>query len=331
VAENDAGKRLDRVLAAHVPDVSRSRLQALIAEGQVLVNGAPAPRASRKVTAGEEITLRLPPPAPMQLQPENIPLNIVHEDEHLIVIDKPAGLVVHPAPGHEHGTLVHALLHHVQECGGTLSGIGGVQRPGIVHRLDRDTSGLLVVAKTEQAHKSLSEQFAAHGRDGALKRAYLALVWGAPRLPRGTVDAPIGRHPKDRTRMAVRPGDDTARQAVTHYEVLNVFSAPDGAQKPLASLIRCRLETGRTHQIRVHMAHIGHPVMGDPLYARAHASSARRLLPPARAALEQLNRQALHAAQLGFIHPVTGKPMHFESPLPDDMQGLLEALRADAA
>ena len=291
-----------------------------------MVNGTPATRSSRKVAVGEEVSVELPPPAPLKLTPEPIPLHIVFEDEHLIVIDKPAGLVVHPAPGHETGTLVHALLHHVRASGGTLSGIGGVQRPGIVHRLDKDTSGLLVIAKSEQAHKGLGEQFAAHGRDGALHRAYLALAWGAPRLPTGAIDAPIGRHPKDRTRMAVRPQDEAARHAITHYEVLQAFPGTSNTEKPVASLLRCRLETGRTHQIRVHLAHIGHPVMGDPLYARAHASSARRLSAAARATLEKLNRQALHAAELGFIHPVSGQRLQFESPLPADMQALLDAL-----
>ena len=291
-----------------------------------MVNGAPATRSSRKVAAGEEVSVELPPPAPLKLTPEPIPLHIVFEDEHLIVIDKPAGLVVHPAPGHETGTLVHALLHHVRASGGTLSGIGGVQRPGIVHRLDKDTSGLLVIAKSEQAHKGLGEQFATHGRDGALHRAYLALAWGAPRLPTGAIDAPIGRHPKDRTRMAVRPQDEAARHAITHYEVLQAFPGASNTEKPVASLLRCRLETGRTHQIRVHLAHIGHPVMGDPLYARAHASSARRLSAAARATLEKLNRQALHAAELGFIHPVSGQRLHFESLLPADMQALMDAL-----
>ena len=299
-----------------------------------MVNGAPVSRASRKVKSGEHIRVHLPPPRPLALAPEDIPLNIAFEDEHLIVIDKPAGLVVHPAPGHETGTLVHALLHHVRATGGTLSGIGGVERPGIVHRLDKDTSGLLVIAKSEQAHRGLGEQFAAHGCDGALHRAYLALAWGAPRLPRGVINAPIGRHPRERTRMGVRPeNDESARHAITHYEVLETFPAanaedrPGDRDRPAASLLRCRLETGRTHQIRVHLAHIGHPVMGDPLYARAHAASARRLSASARAALERLSRQALHAAELGFIHPVSGERLHFESPPPADMQALLQALR----
>ena len=325
VPEEDTAQRLDRFLAARLPEVSRSRLQSLIAEGRVRVNGATTTRASRKVTAGEVVELELPPPKPLELTPEDIPLDIVFEDEHLIVLNKPAGLVVHPAAGHESGTLVNALLHHVEKTGGRLSGIGGVERPGIVHRLDKDTSGLLVIAKTEKAHKHLSEQFATHGRDGRLHRAYLALAWGAPRLPTGSIDAPIGRHPKDRTRMAVRHHDESARQAITHYEVLETF--PADAERPAASLLRCTLETGRTHQIRVHLAHIGHPVMGDPLYARTHAASANRLSPDARTALDKLNRQALHAAELGFVHPVSGEHLHFSTPPPGDFQRLLDALR----
>ena len=325
--EDEAGQRLDRFLAARLPDISRSRLQALIAEGRVQVNGAPVTRAARKVAAGETVRLELPPPAPLALTPEDIPLDIVYEDEHLIVIDKPAGLVVHPAPGHAGGTLVNALLHHVRKSGGRLSGIGGVERPGIVHRLDKDTSGLLVIAKTDVAHKGLCEQFAAHGRDERLHRAYLALVWGAPALKRGTVNASIARARHDRTRMAVRHDDESARAAVTHYEVLETF--PPAVEKPVASLLRCRLETGRTHQIRVHMAHIGHPVMGDPVYARGHVASARKLPETARAALRALNRQALHAAELSFIHPVSGARLCFQSPPPPDMQRLIRALRGE--
>ena len=326
VPEEDASQRLDRFLAARLPEMSRSRLQSLIAEGRVRVNGAPATRASRKVAAGEVVELELPPPKALELEPEDIPLDILFEDDHLIVLNKPAGLVVHPAAGHEGGTLVNALLHHVQKTGGRLSGIGGIERPGIVHRLDKDTSGLLVIAKSERAHKALSEQFAAHGRDGRLHRAYLALAWGAPRLPTGTINAPIARHPKDRTRMAVRHHDESARAAITHYQVQETF--PPGAERPAASLLRCTLETGRTHQIRVHLAHIGHPVMGDPLYARTHAASANRLPPQARAALAALDRQALHAAELGFTHPVTGEQMHFTAPPPADFRRLLKALRA---
>ena len=325
VATEEAGQRLDKVVSARLPDISRSRVQSLIAEGRARVNARPVTRPAHKLAPGDTVELEIPPPKPLELAAEDIPLNIVHEDDHLIVIDKPAGLVVHPAPGHAGGTLVNALMHHIEKTGGRLSGIGGVERPGIVHRLDKDTSGLLVIARTDEAHKGLSEQFAAHGRDGRLHRAYLALVWGAPRLRRGTIDAPIGRARHDRTRMAVRPDDGAAREAITHYEALETF--PPDVPGPIASLLRCTLETGRTHQIRVHMAHIGHPVMGDPLYARAHAASARKLSLPAREALRVLNRQALHAAELGFVHPVTGKPLRFESPPPPDMRALLHALR----
>jgi len=325
-APEDAGQRLDKVLATHLPELSRARVQSLIADGRVRVNEKPATRPSQKVREGDEIVVEVPPPEPVALRPEPIPLDIVHEDEHLLVIDKPAGLVVHPAPGHEAGTLVQALLHH---CGESLSGIGGAQRPGIVHRLDKDTSGLMVVAKTDAAHRGLSRQFAAHGRDGALERAYLALVWGAPRLARGTIDAPIARARTDRKKMAVRHAEDeAARAAITHYEVLETFTTQEG--RVIASLLRCRLETGRTHQIRVHMAHVGHPVMGDPVYAKSHAASARLLPAPARNALKALNRQALHAAELGFIHPVTEQRLHFERPPPRDMRNLLRALREGA-
>ena len=230
-------------------------------------------------------------------------------------------MVVHPAPGHAGGTLVNALIAH---CGESLSGIGGVRRPGIVHRLDKDTSGLLVVAKSDAAHRGLSEQFAAHGSDGRLSRRYVALVWGAPDRPRGAIDAPIARSRHNRTRMTVSQAAE-ARHAVTHYALLEVFR--DEAGVPIASLAELALETGRTHQIRVHLAHIGHPVLGDPVYGSGFKSSARRLSERARAALLKLDRQALHAAGLGFEHPVMGKRLSFESPLPADFSALLEALR----
>jgi 23S rRNA pseudouridine1911/1915/1917 synthase len=251
---------------------------------------------------------------------EAIPLRIVHEDDQLIVIDKPAGLVVHPGAGHQDGTLVNALIAH---CGTSLSGIGGVKRPGIVHRLDKDTSGLLVVAKTDAAHQSLAAQFAAHGRDGRLERGYLALVWGAPERARGTIDAPLARSAGDRKRIGIARGDK-GRHAITHFEVLETMSASDG--RALAGLLMLRLETGRTHQIRVHMAHAGHPVMGDPTYASGFKASRNRLEPDARDALDALGRQALHAAILGFEHPATGKRLHFISPLPDDIARLHSTL-----
>jgi 23S rRNA pseudouridine1911/1915/1917 synthase len=320
VAPAEAGERLDRFLQHRFPQTSRARFQALIANGCVAVEGAAATEARRKMKAGEHVAVSVPPAVAAEPLPETIPLAIVHEDDALIVIDKPAGLVVHPAAGHETGTLVNALIAH---CGESLSGIGGVRRPGIVHRLDKDTSGLLVVAKTDEAHKGLSDQFAAHGRDGRLERAYLAVVWGAPERRRGTIDAPIGRHGTTREKMSItrRAG---AREAVTHYEVEKSYGSP-----AYASLIRCRLETGRTHQIRVHMAHIGHPLLGDETYGKGFKASMSKLPDEARTALEALGRQALHAAVLGFEHPVTGEPLHFESDPPEDLARLIAALASD--
>ena len=319
VTGGEAGERLDRFLARRFPHVSRARFQDLIAKGLVHVEGKAETEARRKMKVDETALVHLPAPAPALPQAETIPLDILFEDDDLIVIDKPAGLVVHPAPGHHGGTLVNALLAH---CGDSLSGIGGVSRPGIVHRLDKDTSGILVVAKTDRAHRALSEQFAAHGRDGRLHRAYLAFVWGVPERRTGRIEAAIGRSTANRQKMAVsRSG--TARNAITHYEVLAQFGAP-----PYASLLRCRLETGRTHQIRVHMAYIGHPLMGDATYGGGFSSSANKLGDNARSELRALGRQALHAAELGFVHPVTQKPMRFESPLPADLASLRKAMEA---
>lgn len=315
---DDEGLRLDRVLAKHLPELSRTRIQALIAEGRLSRDGRAVTGASAKIAGGERFTLTLPPPEPAAPEPQDIPLAIVHEDDHLIVIDKPAGMVVHPAPGNPDGTLVNALLYH---CGSSLSGIGGVRRPGIVHRLDKDTSGLLVVAKNDAAHRALAAQFADHGRTGPLERAYIAFVWGEPSAPRGTVDAPIDRHPVSRDRMAVRPG---GRFAITHWERQAVYADAQG--RPVASRLECRLETGRTHQIRVHLAHIGHPLLGDETYGTGHRTKAARLAAPARQALETLSRQALHAARLGFEHPANGTFMRFESPLPADLAALEAAL-----
>ncbi|QIG46840.1 RluA family pseudouridine synthase [Nordella sp. HKS 07] len=316
-----AGERLDRFLPHRFPEVSRSRFQTLIANGCVDVEGAPATEARRKMKAGDRVTVRLPPPVAAEPEPEAIALDVVYEDEALIVIDKPAGLVVHPAAGHHSGTLVNALLAH---CGDSLSGIGGVKRPGIVHRLDKDTSGLLVVAKTDQAHKGLSEQFAAHGRDGRLERAYLAVCWGAFERQRGTVDAPIGRHATAREKMSVTRHTH-ARAAITHYEVEQSFGSP-----PVASLLTCRLETGRTHQIRVHMAHIGHPLLGDETYGRGFKTAIHKLPETAQTALKALGRQALHAAVLGFEHPVTGEPMSFASDPPPDLSALIDTLASSS-
>ena len=273
-----------------------------------------------RVKPGEAYHIELPPPAPAGPEGEAIPLAVVYEDEHLIVIDKPAGLVVHPAAGHRSGTLVNALIAH---CGTSLSGIGGVKRPGIVHRLDKDTSGLLVVAKSDAAHRGLAEQFAAHGADARLERAYAALCWGVPERRRGSIEARVARSETNRTRMAVARGE-RGRRAVTRYEVLETFAGPSG--KPIASLLELRLETGRTHQIRVHLAHVGHPVMGDPIYGAGFKASAGKLDAKARTALDELGRQALHAAELAFEHPITGLRLRFTSPLPAAIARLRQAL-----
>jgi 23S rRNA pseudouridine1911/1915/1917 synthase len=324
VSAADAGERLDRLLAARVPGLSRSRLQALIGAGAVTRNGTAVHDAGQRVKVGERYTVAVPPPEPAEPEPQAMALAIVYEDGDLIVIDKPKGLAVHPGPGHASGTLVNALIAH---CGASLSGIGGVRRPGIVHRLDKDTTGLLVVAKTDRAHRGLAEQFAAHGTDGRLRRGYRALAWGAPERSRGTIEAHLARSAANRTKIAVvRAESGGARRAVTHYEVLERLGAP-GTGKPVASLLRLVLETGRTHQVRVHLAHIGHPLLGDPTYGAGHKASARRLGAQAQAALAALGRQALHAAELAFVHPVSGKRLAFESALPADMADLLAALR----
>ncbi len=307
--------RLDLYLAQTFPEVSRSRFQSLIAEGHVTVEGAVVTTGRHKLKIGQQIHVVIPPAAPAWPKAETIPLRIVFEDKDIIVIEKPAGLVVHPGAGNETGTLVNALIAH---CGDSLSGIGGFKRPGIVHRLDKDTSGLLVVAKNDMAHKGLSEQFAAHGRDGRLERAYLAVVWGTPERARGVITASLGRSTTNRQKMTVSDSVK-ARGAVTHYEVLERYS--------LASLIRCVLETGRTHQIRVHMAHIGHPLLGDQSYGAGFKTAIHKLPQAAIEALDLLKRQALHATVLGFEHPRTGKALHFESPAPFDLAQLIAGLR----
>jgi 23S rRNA pseudouridine1911/1915/1917 synthase len=320
-AEADAGLRLDRFLASHLPGVSRARIQALIRQGQVEGPAGVASDLGNKVRAGQSFRITIPPPASAEPAGEALPLVIVYEDKHLLVLDKPAGLVVHPAAGHAQGTLVNALIAH---CADELSGIGGVRRPGIVHRLDKDTSGLLVVAKSDAAHQGLAEQFASHGADGRLVRTYEAFVWGVPRHKSGVIDANLGRSRTHRTRMAVLRGAH-GRHAVTHFELAESFTGPDG--KPLASRLRLALETGRTHQIRVHLAHIGHPVIGDAVYGAGFKSSASRLPPAAEEALQNLGRQALHAAELGFEHPLTRRGLHFTSPRPPDIEALYQALK----
>jgi 23S rRNA pseudouridine1911/1915/1917 synthase len=314
----EAGERLDRALAARIADLSRSRLKTLILAGRVAIGGRTIRDPGHRVNAGDRIAVAVPEAEPAEPAAENIPLAIVYEDDDIIVIDKPRGLVVHPAAGNRTGTLVNALLAH---CGSSLSGIGGVRRPGIVHRLDKDTTGLMVVAKNDRAHRALAAQFADHGRTGPLRRGYLAFVWGAPDRPRGTIDKPLDRHPQARERMAVRP---EGRAAVTRWEVLERY--PAGTAKPVASLLECRLETGRTHQIRVHLASIGHPVMGDPVYGPGFKSKAALLPESAREALEALARQALHAYLLIVEHPVTGAEMEFRSALPPDLALLRHTL-----
>ena len=319
--EGDEGSpRLDRVLAGLIESLSRSRLKALILAGSVTVKGAVVRDPAYHVISGDTITIDVPEAAPAEPEAENIPLNIVFEDDDIIVIDKPKGLVVHPAAGHASGTLVNALIAH---CGDSLSGIGGVKRPGIVHRLDKDTTGLMVVAKNDAAHASLSEQFADHGRTGEMRRGYLAFVWGMPNRQRGTIDAPIDRHPHAREKMAVREG---GREAVTHWEIKEVFNGPNG--KPVASLLACQLETGRTHQIRVHLAHIGHPLLGDSVYGPHFKTKAGHLGPEAQAALTSLGRQALHAYLLTIEHPRSGEILHWEAALPEDLLLLEKTLQA---
>jgi 23S rRNA pseudouridine1911/1915/1917 synthase len=313
-----AGGRLDRVLAAAITDLSRSRLKALILAGEVSIGGRTIRDPGHRVNVGDAVTVAVPPPAPAAPAPQDIPLSVVFEDAAMIVIDKPKGLVVHPAAGNWSGTLVNALIAH---CGESLSGVGGVRRPGIVHRLDKNTTGLMVVAKTDAAHQALARQFADHGRTGALQRGYLAFVWGAPNRPKGTIAAPIGRHRQARDKMAVRPD---GREAVTYWELLERF-APSGGE-PVASLLACRLMTGRTHQIRVHLASIGHPLMGDDTYGSGFRTKAVRLPSGAREALAGLGRQALHAYLLGVEHPTRGEYLEFRSELPEDLHRLRHSL-----
>jgi 23S rRNA pseudouridine1911/1915/1917 synthase len=311
VAPDDAaGQRADRFLADAIGTMSRSRVKGLIEQGRVSRDGVPFAQPAEAVRAGALYELEPLPLVSAVPQPQDIPFTILFEDSDLLVLDKPAGLVVHPAPGHEDGTLVNALLAH---CGDSLPGIGGERRPGIVHRLDRDTTGVMVVAKTEPALAALSAMFAARDLD----RAYLALVWGVPSPASGEIEGAIGRDPRDRKRMAVVAGG--GRDALTRYRVETVFSAS-------TSLLRLQLATGRTHQIRVHLASRGHPVVGDPLYLRRVPAVARGLDENLRGRLLDFPRQALHAATLGFRHPRSGRPLFFETPLPEDFRSLLAAV-----
>jgi 23S rRNA pseudouridine1911/1915/1917 synthase len=323
VGEENAGERLDRFLgqgaAARRIALSRTRLKALIEAGEISIDKKIARDPSTRLAAGARIVFEAPPVEESAIAGEDIQLAVVYEDEHLIVIDKPAGLVVHPAPGHAAGTLVNALIRH---CGTSLSGIGGVRRPGIVHRLDKDTSGLLVVAKTDAAHRGLADLFADHGRTGSLEREYLAIVWGGFEASAGKVVASIGRDPRHREKMAIM-SEERGRHATTHWRL--------GEGLGPASLIACQLETGRTHQIRVHMASVGHPLLGDSVYGSGFKTKAALLGNRAASALASLGRQALHASVLGFEHPATGETLRFESAPPKDFMRLLKALRATRA
>jgi 23S rRNA pseudouridine1911/1915/1917 synthase len=311
---NAQGQRIDRFLAEALGTLSRSRVKALIEQGLARRDDVLLREPDEAVRPGALYTLRLPPPAIARPAPQNIPVTILYEDAHLIVLDKPAGLVVHPAPGNEDGTLVNALLGHY---GDSLPGIGGERRPGIVHRLDKDTSGVMVVAKTQEAMTGLTAIFAA--RD--LHRAYLALVWGVPAPPMGVIEGAIGRDPHDRKRMAVR--QHGGKVALTRYRTLHTWHGG-------LALVECRLATGRTHQIRVHLASRGYPVVGDPVYLRRIPAAARLVAEPARTRLLDFPRQALHAAQLGFRHPITQVELSFETPIPADFNALIALLDAGA-
>lgn len=302
VDADQSGMRLDRFLAEAASDLSRSRLKPLIEAGRVRLRGKVVTEPNHRVKPGDEVGLNIPDARPLELIPEAVPLDIRFEDEHLLVLLKPAGMVVHPAPGHSQGTLVHALLGH---CGPSLSGIGGVQRPGIVHRIDKDVSGLLVVAKHDRAHTGLAGQFTVHSVD----RQYDAIVYGVPNVPNGRIDKPIGRHPKDRKRQAIIA---SGKPAITDYALIQ--------NADVIGHLRCTLHTGRTHQIRVHLSSIGHGLLGDPIYRPRR----RPPLPePLVSLITDLDRIALHAAVIGFEHPVTGEPLRFEAPMPEMFETLL--------
>jgi 23S rRNA pseudouridine1911/1915/1917 synthase len=312
-ATADGGTRLDRLLAQHLPQLSRSRVKALVVAGQVTADGATISDPSHRVKPGQNLVITVPDARPAKPQGQVIALDIVHEDADLIVINKPAGMVIHPAPGNPDKTLVNALIAH---CGASLSGIGGEVRPGIVHRLDKDTSGLIVAAKNDLAHRALSAAFATHD----IERAYLAIVWGRPVPAAGEIGGNIGRHPTDRKKMAIVARGGKA--ALTRYRVLRSLGAA-------ASLVECRLATGRTHQIRVHMAAIGHPVVGDPTYGRMTAARSSVLSDGTRRTVQDFHRQALHAYLLGFRHPTTQKPVRWEAEIPSDMIDLMKVLEGN--
>jgi 23S rRNA pseudouridine1911/1915/1917 synthase len=324
--ESAHGERIDAWAAREWPDLSRSRIQGLIGQGRMTLDGAPVKAASEKVRTGTYV-LTLPPPEPAAPLPETIALNIAYEDEHLVVVNKAAGMAMHPAPGSMRATMVNALLAH---CAGALSGIGGVARPGIVHRIDKDTTGLVVVAKNDAAHASLAKQFAAH----TIERVYFAVTRGAPSPRSGVVETRLARSTEDRRKQAVvrNPESEAGKHAVTHYWTIEAFGQAEGASAghAAAAFVECRLETGRTHQIRAHLGHIGAPLVGDPLYGKFRGlklAGSGEAVEAAKAAARDFPRQALHAAVLGFVHPVTGQTLRFEAPLPEDMAALLDLLR----
>ncbi len=313
IEEAEAGQRLDRVLAARHPEFSRTRLKALIEEGRVSGDGATITEPSYRVKPGQTFTTQVPEAAPYEPEGQEIPLDILYEDSELIVIDKQAGLVVHPAPGNLDLTLVNALIAH---CGDSLSGIGGVRRPGIVHRLDKGTSGVMVAAKTDLAHHALSRQF----EKRTAERAYLALVWGMPTPSQGRIEGNIGRDPRHRKKMAIVP-EGKGKPAATNYRIVKRYGV-------WASLVECRLETGRTHQVRVHMTHLGYPLVGDPLYGRATKARVKGLPDNVVEAMRGFHRQALHARLLAFKHPESKEMLSFESELPNDMKSLCDILES---
>jgi 23S rRNA pseudouridine1911/1915/1917 synthase len=332
VSADEQGERLDRLLARHIAELSRSRLKVLIEAGAVTIGTQTIRDPSHRVNSGAAIGIAIPPPEPAKPAAEPIPLDIVYEDDDIIVVNKPRNLVVHPAAGHPTGTLVNALIAH---CGDSLSGIGGERRPGIVHRLDKDTTGLMVVAKNDRAHHALAAQFADHGKSGEpFERSYLAFAWGAPDRPHGVIDRPIDRDTRARDRMAIREG---GREAVTHWQVLERYPAvaPASARKSskagggidmVASLLACRLETGRTHQIRVHLTAIGHPILGDQVYGAGFRTKSALLPPEARETLGALGRQALHSHILVIKHPSSGEILRFKSELPPELARLRKSL-----
>lgn len=316
VDEEDGGERIDAYLSGQIPELSRSRIQKSIRSGELSIGDGPVTKPSRRVHEGERVELTFGPPRPLDLQPEEIPLDIVYEDDGLLVLDKPAGMVVHPSPGHDRGTLVHALLAHCRN----LSGIGGVLRPGIVHRLDAGTSGLLVVAKSDEVHIALSRKL----MERHIERIYYAVVWGEMESETGTIDLPVGRSPRDRKKMAVLP--EGGKDAFTTYYLLDTYGP--------FQYIKLKLGTGRTHQIRVHLSHTGNPVLGDPVYGGRRirkGSLSKGEIELAARALSLIDRQALHAGELSFEHPLTGVPMRFEAPPPLDIQSVLGVIRGASA